>query len=140
MEKLFENLKLFNDSENEIEEIALDILAIEFHPNNFFVISQKLEAVNRIMDNLSTNRSTDEWKEYWKYKLTEIVGLIWKQAMLKGISIPMTIHSTFSNGSCVYNPELSEIKEKYMKELKSYVGWPSESRFLNGSSIIEEET
>ena len=59
MEKLFENLKLFNDSENEIEEIALDILAIEFHPNNFFVISQKLEAVNRIMDNLSTNRSTD---------------------------------------------------------------------------------
>ena len=116
----------------------MDILAIEFHPSNFFVISQKIDNINRIIETLSSTRSVGEWREYWRLKITEIVELIWKQAMLKGISIPMNVNTSFSNGICVYNPELNEVKEKYLREVKSFVGWPCESKFLNGADILQK--
>lgn len=94
----------------EIEEIAIDIISIEFATHNFFVISQKLEQVFKIINNVSGNRDTEEWKEFWRQKLTDVVGIIWKQALLKGMSIPMTITSAFVSGASVYMPDLSEIK------------------------------
>jgi hypothetical protein len=62
VEKMTSYLKLFNASEAEIEEISFELLSIDFHPNNFFVISQKLEQISRIIDVVATNRDSGLWK------------------------------------------------------------------------------
>ena len=49
VDKMTNYLKLFNASELEIEQISMELLSISFHPNNFFVISQKLDQISRIM-------------------------------------------------------------------------------------------
>ena len=81
--------------------------------------------MNKIMESVSTNRETSEWRQYWKIKITEIVGLIWKQALLKGLTISLTVNTAWLGGRCTYSPDLNIIKEKYFKEVKSYIGWPT---------------
>lgn len=71
--------------------------------------------------------------------MTDVIGIIWKQALLKGMNIPMTISSAFVSGSSVYLPDLSEIKEKYLREVKTFIGWPCESKFIDGKRLLEEE-
>jgi hypothetical protein len=61
------------------------LLAIDFHPNNFFVISQKLEQVGRIVEVAAANRDSALWRDHWKAKLTEVIETTWQQALVKGV-------------------------------------------------------
>ena len=40
----------------------MELLGIEFNPNNFFVISQKIEQIVKIMDVASSNRDGTIWR------------------------------------------------------------------------------
>ena len=103
-------LKLFNASEAEIEEISLELLSIDFHPNNFFVISQKLEQISRIVEIAAMNRDSELWREYWRNKLTEVIEVVWQQTLIKGIDIPMTVKTTLVGKKPSFDPALFEVK------------------------------
>jgi hypothetical protein len=49
----------------------------------------------------------------------------------------MTLMPIFQNKQITFQPSLSETKEKYYKEIKSYVGWPLDNKFLNGQKMID---
>jgi hypothetical protein len=133
-------LKLFNAAEADIEEISMELLSIDFHPNNFFVISQKLDHVARTMEVVGAGRDSALWKTHWQKKLTDVVEIQWQQALLKGIELPMTVSTVLSGKKCTYSPELPLLKEKYFKELKHYIGWPLEQKFLLGDTLLDNSS
>lgn len=73
VDKMTAYLKLFNTSESEIESISLELLSIPFTPNNFFVISQKLDQIARLMDVVAVGRDSTLWRNHWCKKLTEVI-------------------------------------------------------------------
>jgi hypothetical protein len=73
VDRMTNYLKLFNASELEIEQISIELLSISFHPNNFFVISQKLDQIGRIMEVAGSGRDSAVWKDYWRTKLSQVV-------------------------------------------------------------------
>lgn len=103
-------LKLFNASEAEIEEISMELLGIEFHPNNFFVISQKLDQIVRIMDVAGSGRDSTLWRNHWQKKLTEVIEIQWQQTLIKGVNLPMTVRTILIGKRCGYEPDLNELK------------------------------
>ena len=110
VDKMTNYLKLFNSSEAEIEEISIELLGIDFHPNNFFVISQKIDQISKIMEIAGSGRDSVLWKNYWQKKLTDVVEIQWQQALLKGIDLPMTVQTVLAGKTCTYDPELPYLK------------------------------
>ena len=49
----------------------------------------------------------------------------------------MTIKTVLIGKSTAFEPELYEIKEKYYKEMKHYIGWPLEHKFLDGNLLMD---
>jgi len=82
----------------------MELLRIDFHPNNFFVISQKLEQISKIMDVAGANRDSAVWRDYWKSKLTQVIEVIWQQTLLKGVDISMTVRTVLVGKKCSYEP------------------------------------
>lgn len=93
----------------------MELLSIEFHPNNFFVISQKIDQISKIMEVAGSGRDSSLWKTHWQKKLTDVVEIQWQQALLKGIDLPMTVQAVLSGKKCSYDPDLPSLKEKYFK-------------------------
>jgi hypothetical protein len=88
------------------------------------VISQKLEQVGRIVEVAAANRDSGLWRDHWRAKLTEVIEATWQQTLVKGVDIPLTVRTVLVGKRPAYDPELFEVKEKYYRELKHFLGWP----------------
>ena len=139
VDRMTNYLKLFNASEAELEEISLELLGIQYHPNNFRVISQKLEQMGRIMEVASVDRESTKWRNHWFRRVRQVIEVIWQQTLVKGVSIPMTLRTTLQGGKhCTYEPDLLEVKENLYREMKQFIGWPLEQKMLEGAKFIED--
>ena len=96
-----------------------------------------MEQIARIIEVAASNRDSALWREHWRTKLTEVIEVIWQQALIKGVEIPMTVRTVLVAKKPTFEPELYEIKEKYYKELKHFIGWPLEQKVLAGSALLD---
>jgi hypothetical protein len=111
---------------------------MEYTTHNFYIINQKVEQINKIIDNASAGRVNNSWKQFWMSKATDVIMIIWQKALINGVEIKMTLTPILQNKQITFQPHLSETKEKYYKEVKSYVGWPLDNKFLNGEKMIDD--
>lgn len=59
------------------------------------------------MDIAGSGRDSGIWRSYWKKKLTEVVEIQWQQTMVKGVNLPMTVHTVLMGKKCTYEPDLN---------------------------------
>ena len=91
------------------------MLSVDFHPNNFFIISQKIDQISKTMDGVGLGRDSALWKDHWQKKLTEVIEIQWQQALLKGVELPLTVRTVLASKKSAYDPDLNSVKEKYFK-------------------------
>lgn len=84
------------------------------------------------MEMVGAGRDSTLWKEHWQSKLTTVMEIQWQQALLKGVDLPLTVKTVLVGKKCTYEPDLFVLKEKYFKELKHFIGWPLDQKFLLG--------
>lgn len=83
---------------------------MEYTTHNFYIIGQKVDQINKIIENASAGRSNNNWKEFWMSKATDVITIIWQKALISGVEIKMTLTPIFQNKQIVFQPSLSETK------------------------------
>jgi hypothetical protein len=56
----------------------------------------------KIMDTAGSNRDSALWRNHWEKKLTEVMEIQWQQALLKGVTLPMTVRTVLIGKKCSY--------------------------------------
>lgn len=50
----------------------------------------------------------------------------------------MTVKTTLVGKKPAFDPALFEVKQKYYKQLKHFIGWPLDQKNLNGNTLVED--
>jgi hypothetical protein len=74
-----------------------------------------------------------EWRRFWDYQISKVLENTWREAMLEGVKINMTLQLALNARRLCFRPELYEVKEQYYNELKAFVSWPLRAEGLSGA-------
>ncbi len=58
---------------------------MEYTTHNFYIIGQKVEQINKIIENASAGRANNSWKQFWMSKATDVIMIIWQKALISGV-------------------------------------------------------
>lgn len=74
-----------------------------------------------------------EWRRFWDYQISKVLENTWREAVLDGVKINMTVQLALNARSVCFRPELYEVKEQYYNELKAFVSWPLRAEGVGGA-------